>query len=263
MNPLFPQGYDLQTTPHQYDEVGFRKTIKQQLERPTVRNLDREIQRRFVGLQLDLYENQGVYLGPGTGMRADNPEVATGKSYHQPIPYPGTGGARAIDTVGLPTHTQAWAAMQKGYLNKYGFASFAKGTNQFNYTGIPANVKDDPPHIQAYEDRYSRPSVVPPLRRWEINPRYDLDLINLDDPLPDVVFVPPSHEGADEVGFLIKDVDTGNYYSVAAGGISGVPSFEIRDALFGMGVITNKEPFPWSHADVMALLNSEDLKPPV
>lgn len=198
MNPLFPQGYDLDPdTPHQYDEIGSRKTIKDQLKRPTVANLDYEIQRRFVGVQLDLYENYGVFLGPGTGQRNSNPEVATGSSWHQPIPYDGKNqkGARAIDTVGLPTHYDAWKKMQL-VLNKYGFASFQKGTNQFNYTGRPANVKDDPPHIQAFEDPYSRPRVgIKPLQKWSINPRYDLDLINLNDPLPEIttppVVIPP------------------------------------------------------------------------
>lgn len=264
MNPMFPQGYDLTGVIYDYEEIGSRKTIKDQLKRPTCSNLDYEIQRRFVGLQLDLFENEGVWLGPGTGQRDSNPEVATGSSYHQPTPYNSTNkkGARAIDTVGLPTHATAWAAMQRGYLRKYGFCSFALGTNQFNFTDRPANVKDDQPHIQAFEDPYSRPKNPNGLNKWAITRRYDLDFLNLDNPLP-IDVIPPIHEGNDEVGFLINDVETGSYYSVGAGGISGVPSFEIRDALFNMGVISNKEPFGWSHADVMAMLNNEDLRPPV
>lgn len=260
-NPKFPQGYDLTGVQYDYTEPGSRQTIKDQLERPTVKGLDREIQRRFVGLQLDLFEHEGVLLGPGTGMRLSNPEIAAGTSWHQPIPWNSTfrGNARAIDTVGLPSHDAAWTAMQKGYLNKYGFASFQQGTNQFNYTGIAAKVKNDPPHIQAYEDPYSRPadSLIKPLKHWSIERRYDLDFLDLNDPLPPINVEPPA-QGDKLVARLINDETTGAYYVVGSGGVFGCPNFAIRDYLYGNGIIENKEPDPWSHEDIVGLLMTED-----
>ena len=192
MNPKFPRSYAF-APGGGYDYKGkYLVTLKEQFNQVSNDGfylLRYEAQRRFAGLQLDLAENDGVYLGCGTGGRAENPEVSTGRSWHQVVPFPSTNlTAHAIDTVGLPTHDKAWAAMQKK-LNKYGFASFAKGTTQFNYTGVPANVKNDPPHIQPYELPYGRSASnipLPHLNVWEINPRYDIahPSFNWDDPLP-------------------------------------------------------------------------------
>jgi len=202
-NPRFPQGYPIINGQYNYDaNPSSRLTIKQQMQRQTFANMHPEAQRCFVFMQIliAVRTNGIVLLGVGTGERLDNPEVASGKSWHNPIPYDRVNrkNAMAVDAVGYPTHDAAWWEMQK-VANACGWASFQKGTTQFNYTGKPANVSNDPPHVQLYMLPYSRPAAIMPIpnvghldipRQWDIAS----PLFNWDNPIPelDPPFVPPA-----------------------------------------------------------------------
>jgi hypothetical protein len=191
-------------------------------------------------------------IGPGGAMRYTQPDkpgfAPAGMSFHL-RQYFGDGAYKymACDLVhrnGLNVHrSPTWAEVpQQGTAHP----------DISNY-GVHCNVNGEPWHMQCIE--------VDGFQTWvNLGKKHPNPNFPINQPTPPVG--PPTHEGEDEVGFLIVDTSTGNYYSVGASGISGVPSFAIRDALFSMQVISNKEPYEWHHDDVMALLNTEDLRPP-
>lgn len=191
-NPAFPIYYGNVTA-----------TLRQELNYETVARLNSEVRRRFVALQLFVYDTYGVLLGVGTGWRiqpANQPNHASpGNSNHEGFPVPAKVGAIAIDVVGKPTHEAGWNVMEH-HLRQFGFTSFVIPSipANYNYTGVAYKGSWDRPHIQPYEVPYSRNWRTQPwvLQPWDIPQQYDINFINIDDPIggtppPPVDPVPP------------------------------------------------------------------------
>lgn len=173
-NPLFPFGY-----------AGQAKTIYESWATSTVARLNSEARRRFTALQLHLLEHEGVLLGYGTGWRVQPPglpgHASPGNSWHEGVPVSSKVNAIAIDTVGLPTHEKAWAAMER-WLPHFGLVSFMSPAipGNVNYTGVPYHGNWDRPHVQLVDEPYGRSfatSFPRPIAHWLIDPRYDVDFI--------------------------------------------------------------------------------------
>lgn len=187
--PRFPYQYGARTV-----------TLAEQMGLDTFKRLHPEAQRRFVGLQLACLVEDGVALGIGTAWRVQPAGQANhadpGKSYHEGCTVASKQAALAIDTVSPPVHEVGWSSMEKR-LRQFGWTSFTIPQIPANYNieNRAYNGPWDRPHIQPYEVRYGRPAeaqlhgVSSPnlgpaqLGKWQIPAEYDLDLIDINDPL--------------------------------------------------------------------------------
>jgi Putative peptidoglycan binding domain len=186
-NPWFPYFYAAS-----YTSAFNRRTVAQELQLSTFIRTATEVRRDFVALQLFIFEKYGVRLGIGTAWRVQPPagtpnHADPGNSWHEGIPVSSGVNAMAIDTVacdsnGTPDHDHGWM-LQERHAAEFGFISFL--------------YLNDRPHIQSLYIPRSREfrtstSQLPrwPLPHIPLNPRYDIERIDLNNPLGGAAPVP-------------------------------------------------------------------------
>lgn len=249
LNPWFPYAY-----PAAYTKTFNRRTLAQELLLETVKRSNPEVVRRNVGLQLLIYDTYGLRLGWGTGWRIQLPNqpghAQPGNSWHEGIPLAAKTNAFAVDTVGCdgngtPRHGDVWTLQEK-HCEAFGLVSF--------------RYLDDRPHLQAIDIPRSRSfrnslSQLPvwPLPKWSIPARYDLDKIDVNNPLSHND--PPEEDDDMPKALLISDGSS--VFAWNGVSLSGVTSTDIMQAGIEAGLFANNTPIDFPKPDVDALRTNE------
>lgn len=167
---------------------GYRRTLTQYKLLNTFRYLVPEMQRRIAALMLCAFDH-GIDVGVGTGWRIQHsgPGFANpGNSHHEGMPATGVApaapenGACAVDLV--PPGSLGWVQQNMAL---FGLVSFDKPAIYPNYTGRLYGGSDEAWHVQPFEIPYGRSYRVNPyttIGRWDIDARYDVDVVGWDDP---------------------------------------------------------------------------------
>lgn len=204
--PTFAIGYANKTT-GEYRWVPLRQLI----QHTTVAKLHPEHRRRVVAVLLYAYD-VGVPGGIGTGWRSPTQQAGTvggaavWSSWHQGESPKNDTNALAVDTV--PNGLQHWSVAIPGRLGMFGLVAFKSSTDSryWNHQGRSYVGTQEFWHWQPWEINYGRSRYLGPtdLMRWSIPARYDIDVVDLDDPFgtgdvdppppvdPPPVVVPPA-----------------------------------------------------------------------
>lgn len=192
----FPNGYGVDVPGGQAGFGDFR-SLRALFGLTTVARLHSEFRRRVCALMLYALE-QGQPMGIGTGWRsyaaqaaahAKNPTGATsaGNSNHEGDSDDVDLNAIAIDTV--PSAAQKWSTADPAILDRFGLIAFLPSSdprawNEVERRSYSTSSTREPWHLQPKEVRYARSGrrTKAALRHWSIDPKYDIEVVGIDDP---------------------------------------------------------------------------------